>query len=83
MYWVMKLIRIHSVYVLNMNNMGGFKNGNGGTDAVIQTIVMPTIGSSPGGLYGTVASYPLPGVQEGGYIYAKIISAAGTVRTYY
>ncbi|KAH8153854.1 uncharacterized protein LAJ45_01621 [Morchella importuna] len=66
------------MYVLNMNNMGGFKNGNGGTDAVIQTIVMPTIGSAPGGLYGTVASYPLPGVQGGGYIYAKMISTAGT-----
>lgn len=66
------------LYVLDMNNMGGFKNGVGGTDAVLQTIVMPPIGSSPGSLYGTVASYPLPGSQAGGYIYAKTISAAGT-----
>lgn len=70
------------VYLLDMNNMGGFKNGVSNTDAVLQTILMPSTGSQPGppygGIFGTVASYPLAGLQ-GGYIYVKPTSISGAV----
>lgn len=45
-------------YVMNANNLGGFKQGSGGTDNVLQTIV------SAGSVLGGVGSYPL----EGGFV---------------
>lgn len=48
-------------YIVNMDNLGGFKNGPNGGDLVLQTLVMP--GGQP--VFGGVGSYPL----EGGYIY--------------
>ncbi|KAI9774328.1 MAG: hypothetical protein M1840_004222 [Geoglossum simile] len=48
-------------YVVNLDNLGGFKQGPANGDAVIQTITMPGGGS----IFGGVGSYPL----EGGYIY--------------
>ncbi|KAJ9145434.1 WSC domain-containing protein [Pleurostoma richardsiae] len=47
------------VYVMDADNLGGFKMGSGGGDGVLQTI---TYGTS---FFGGVGSYPL----EGGYIY--------------
>ncbi|KAK0104489.1 hypothetical protein ONS95_004777 [Cadophora gregata] len=47
------------IYILNSNNLGGYKLGAGQTDGIIQTI--PT-GKS---VFGAAGSYPL----EGGYIY--------------
>ncbi|KAI9826953.1 MAG: hypothetical protein M1826_006529 [Phylliscum demangeonii] len=47
------------IYVLNADAMGGFKQGPGGADAVLQTLQLNS------GVWGGVASYPL----EGGYIY--------------
>ncbi|KAH7409546.1 hypothetical protein BKA64DRAFT_720802 [Cadophora sp. MPI-SDFR-AT-0126] len=46
-------------YIMNANNLGGFKQGPGGTDNVIQTI------TAQGTVFAGVGSYPL----EGGYIY--------------
>ncbi|KAL8705372.1 MAG: hypothetical protein Q9201_001491 [Fulgogasparrea decipioides] len=46
-------------YILNADNLGGFKLGPGATDNVLQTII------SPNAVFGGVGSYPL----EGGYIY--------------
>ncbi|KAI9892350.1 MAG: hypothetical protein M1814_001551 [Vezdaea aestivalis] len=48
-------------YIFNADNLGGFKNGPGGGDAVLQTLNMPNGGS----IFGGAGSYPL----EGGYIY--------------
>jgi iron transport multicopper oxidase len=47
------------VYVMNADNLGGFKQGPGGTDGVVQTIV------ASNAVFGGVGSYPL----EGGYFY--------------
>ncbi|PVH87180.1 WSC-domain-containing protein [Cadophora sp. DSE1049] len=47
------------IYIVNANNLGGYKLGAGQTDGIIQTI--PT-GKS---VFGAAGSYPL----EGGYIY--------------
>ena len=47
------------VYLLNANNLGGYKLGPGQTDGIIQTIVTNKA------VFGGVGSYPL----EGGYIY--------------
>ncbi|KAM7209387.1 WSC domain containing protein [Naviculisporaceae sp. PSN 640] len=47
------------VYVMNADNLGGFKQGPGGTDGVIQTI------ATTNSVFGGVGSYPL----EGGYFY--------------
>ncbi|KAK3335420.1 WSC domain-containing protein [Cercophora scortea] len=47
------------VYVMNADNLGGFKQGAGGADGVIQTI------TSSNAVFGGVGSYPL----EGGYFY--------------
>jgi iron transport multicopper oxidase len=49
------------MYILNANSLGGFKQGIGGSDAVLQTIQLP------GSVFGGVGSYPL----EGGYIYVN------------
>ncbi|KAH0537068.1 hypothetical protein FGG08_006109 [Glutinoglossum americanum] len=46
-------------YIMNADNLGGFKLGPGATDNVVQTIV------SPGAIFGGPGSYPL----EGGYLY--------------
>jgi len=47
------------VYILNADNLGGYKLGTGQTDGVLQTIVTNEA------VFGASASYPL----EGGYIY--------------
>ena len=47
------------LYICNADNLGGYRNGAGGTDNIVQTI------NSPGSVFGGVGSYPL----EGGYIY--------------
>ncbi|KAI9790075.1 MAG: hypothetical protein M1816_005545 [Peltula sp. TS41687] len=47
------------IYVLNADSLGGFKQGSGGADNVLQTL------PSTGTVYGGSASYPL----EGGYLY--------------
>ncbi len=49
------------VYVLNADSLGGFKQGVGGTDGVIQTLNLPDAGS----VFGGPGSYPLEGV----YVY--------------
>ncbi|KAF4630464.1 hypothetical protein G7Y89_g7678 [Cudoniella acicularis] len=46
-------------YILDANNLGGFKQGSGGTDNIIQTII------AQGSVFAGAGSYPL----EGGYIY--------------
>jgi iron transport multicopper oxidase len=46
-------------YILNADNLGGFKQGPGGTDNILQTII------ASGSVFGGSGSYPL----EGGYIY--------------
>ncbi|KAL8934463.1 MAG: hypothetical protein Q9216_005902 [Gyalolechia sp. 2 TL-2023] len=46
-------------YIMNADNLGGFKLGPGATDNILQTII------SPNAVFGGAGSYPL----EGGYIY--------------
>lgn len=46
-------------YIMNADNLGGFKLGPGATDNILQTII------SPNAVFGGVGSYPL----DGGYIY--------------
>ncbi|KAL8772354.1 MAG: hypothetical protein Q9194_004646 [Teloschistes cf. exilis] len=46
-------------YVMNADNLGGFKLGPGATDNILQTII------SPNAVFGGAGSYPL----EGGYVY--------------
>ncbi|KAK3327788.1 WSC domain-containing protein [Cercophora scortea] len=48
-------------YITNADNLGGYKLGTGGGDAVLQTITPPT-GTA---MFGNVGAYPL----EGGYLY--------------
>ncbi|KAK8250723.1 hypothetical protein HDK77DRAFT_405859, partial [Phyllosticta capitalensis] len=48
------------IYVMNADNLGGFKQGAGGVDKVIQTIV------TNHAVFGGSGSYPL----EGGYFYS-------------
>jgi hypothetical protein len=48
-------------YVTNADNLGGYKLGIGGGDAILQTLTPPSGGS----FFGNPGSYPL----EGGYIY--------------
>ncbi len=47
------------IYIMNANNLGGYKLGPGGTDGILQTI------TTNEGVFGGGGSYPL----EGGYIY--------------
>ncbi|OBT70822.1 hypothetical protein VF21_10119 [Pseudogymnoascus sp. 05NY08] len=47
------------VYILNADNLGGYMQGAGGTDNILQTIV------SSNSVFGGSGSYPL----EGGYFY--------------
>ena len=42
-------------YIMNADNLGGFKQGSGGTDAVVQTII------AQGPVFGGSGSYPLEG----------------------
>lgn len=58
-------------YVVNMDNLGGFKNGANGGDLVIQTLPMP--GGGP--IFGGAGSYPL----EGGWLYMTPIGYATQV----
>ncbi|KAI4172140.1 MAG: hypothetical protein LQ348_006819, partial [Seirophora lacunosa] len=46
-------------YIMNADNLGGFKNGPGATDNILQTIICPNA------VFGGAGSYPL----EGGFIY--------------
>jgi len=41
------------VYIMNANNLGGFKQGAGGVDNIVQTI------SADGAVFGGTGSYPL------------------------
>ncbi|KAH7330380.1 hypothetical protein BKA65DRAFT_565638 [Rhexocercosporidium sp. MPI-PUGE-AT-0058] len=61
-------------YVLNADNLGGYKLGTGGTDAILQTITMP--GSGP--VFGNAGSYPL----EGGYMYITPVGNPTLVYSY-
>ena len=56
-------------YIMNADNLGGFKLGPGATDNILQTII------SPNAVFGGAGSYPL----EGGYIYFTPIGAATLV----
>jgi iron transport multicopper oxidase len=47
------------IYVMNADNLGGYKQGSGGTDNILQTII------ATNSVFGGVGSYPL----EGGYFY--------------
>jgi iron transport multicopper oxidase len=58
-------------YVVDMDNLGGFKNGANGGDLVIQTLPMP--GGGP--IFGGAGSYPL----EGGWLYMTPIGYATQV----
>jgi iron transport multicopper oxidase len=48
----------HKIYVVNADNLGGFKEGSGKTDKVLQEVPLP------GETLGGMGSYPL----DGGYI---------------
>ncbi|KAK3681643.1 hypothetical protein B0T22DRAFT_387291, partial [Podospora appendiculata] len=54
------------VFVLNVDNLGGFRQGPGGVDATMQTFYVP----EKRAVYGGFGSYPL----EGGYIYVSTIN---------
>jgi len=58
-----------NVFVMNADNLGGFKNGPGGKDGVLQVI------KAPKGLYGGASSYPV----EGPYVYLPSPKAPITV----
>lgn len=61
-------------YVLNADNLGGYKLGTGGTDSILQTITMP--GSGP--VFGNPGSYPL----EGGFMYITPVGNPTLVYSY-
>ena len=52
-------------YILNADNLGGFKLGSGGSDQILQTL------TAAGSIFGGIGSYPL----EGGYIYFTPVGA--------
>ncbi|CAA7266431.1 unnamed protein product [Cyclocybe aegerita] len=52
--------RSFKIYVFDLSNLGGYRQGLDGTDAVLQSII------TDGEVYGGIGSYPL----DGGYIYA-------------
>ena len=54
------------IYIVNLNDLGGYKLGPGQTDNVIQTIV------TDDSVFGGSGSYPL----EGGYIYSTPVGFA-------
>ncbi|KAF1944290.1 hypothetical protein EJ02DRAFT_501623 [Clathrospora elynae] len=49
------------LYVLEVDNLGGYRQGNNGSDGILQTINLE------GEVFGAIGSYPL----EGGYIYVN------------
>ncbi|TFK29222.1 hypothetical protein FA15DRAFT_392696 [Coprinopsis marcescibilis] len=53
------------VTLLNLDDLGGYRQGPNGTDKIIQTWPIP--GAVSGLVYGNFATYPL----EGGYVYIK------------
>lgn len=57
------------IYVLNANNLGGYKLGPGQTDNILQTIV------TSAAVFGACGSYPL----EGGFIYCTPVGLATSV----
>jgi hypothetical protein len=54
-------------YIANADNLGGYKMGSGGDDALVQTLTPP----SGGAIFGNVGSYPL----EGGFIYVSPVGS--------
>lgn len=52
-------------YIMNADNLGGFKLGPGATDNILQTII------APNAVFGGAGSYPL----EGGFIYFTPVGA--------
>ncbi|KAF3232296.1 hypothetical protein TWF191_000068 [Orbilia oligospora] len=50
------------IYLVNADNLGGYKTGSGGGDSVLQTLT-----PAGGSIFGGIGSYP----KEGGYIYAS------------
>ncbi|KAF7950917.1 uncharacterized protein EAE97_002469 [Botrytis byssoidea] len=57
------------IYILNANNLGGYKLGPGQTDNILQTIV------TSAAIFGACGSYPL----EGGFIYCTPVGLATSV----
>ncbi|KAK5122072.1 hypothetical protein LTR85_004318 [Meristemomyces frigidus] len=57
------------IYFMNADNLGGYKQGTGQTDGIIQTIVTNQA------VFGGVGSYPL----EGGYIYSTPVGEPTSV----
>ncbi|CAA7266432.1 unnamed protein product [Cyclocybe aegerita] len=55
--------RNHQILIFDVSDLGGYRQGLNGTDAILQAI--PTSGE----VYGSVGAYPL----DGGYIYASPI----------
>ncbi|KAF1966288.1 hypothetical protein BU23DRAFT_331134 [Bimuria novae-zelandiae CBS 107.79] len=53
--------RNSKMYVLNLDDLGGYRTGVNGTDAVLQTIDLQ------GEVFGGIGSYPF----EGGYVYVN------------
>ncbi|OCL10625.1 WSC-domain-containing protein [Glonium stellatum] len=54
-------------YITNADNLGGYKMGAGGGDAIIQTLTPPSGGS----IFGNSGTYPL----EGGYLYISPVGS--------
>jgi hypothetical protein len=54
------------IYFMNADNLGGYKQGSGGSDGVIQTI------NTQKAVFGGSGSYPL----EGGYLYSTPVGYA-------
>jgi hypothetical protein len=58
-------------YIMNADNLGGYKLATGGTDNIIQTIAM----TGGGSVFANSGSYPL----EGGYLYITPVGYATQV----
>ncbi|KAF2841931.1 hypothetical protein M501DRAFT_998134 [Patellaria atrata CBS 101060] len=54
------------IYVLDADNLGGFRQGPNETDGVVQIIDSDGEGRQNGAVYGGLGSYPL----DGGYVYS-------------
>jgi hypothetical protein len=54
-------------YITNADNLGGYKLGQGGSDAIVQTLTPPSGGS----VFTNVGTYPL----EGGYLYVTPVGS--------
>jgi hypothetical protein len=57
-------------YITNADNLGGFKMGAAGADAVIQTLT-PGNGAAVGAIFSNVGTYPL----EGGFLYISPVGS--------